>query len=139
MKSIYIYVNHMKMNHRFLSILFFFLFSGTNANSARRLRRQALLNAGQQPGNPNSQMNAFSSQADARQQPLGPNPQILNAQGQQQLNPGGMGLPKDANLGQNQGGRQYMPYQGQMGYGYNNPGMGYQYQNQNPYMGGSCK
>ncbi|CAF0725835.1 unnamed protein product [Rotaria sordida] len=88
-----------------------------DANRSRRLRRQSMLNAGQQAANPNSQANAFNPQPEARQQPLGPNPQILNAQGRPPLNPGGMGLSKDSNLGQNQAGRQYYPYQGLNPYG----------------------
>ncbi|CAF3577811.1 unnamed protein product [Rotaria sordida] len=104
-----------------------------------------MLNAGQQAANPNSQANAFNPQPEARQQPLGPNPQILNAQGRPPLNPGGMGLSKDSNLGQNQAGRQYYPYQGQNPYGsqglnpYGSQGLNpYGSQGYNPYgsMGG---
>ncbi|CAF1407718.1 unnamed protein product [Adineta ricciae] len=70
-----------------------------DGNRARRHRRQTVLNAN--PNNPN-------------QQPLPPNPQILNAQG----------APPPQQIGQNemvagkQGSRQfYYPYQGQTGYG----------------------
>ncbi len=77
----------------------------TDANRARRRRRQTVLNAAQ-PANQNSQV-------EARQQPL---PQ--NAQGQQQqISQSGVGVPKDMNLGQGQPGRQYNPYQSQYGIG----------------------
>ncbi|CAF4101147.1 unnamed protein product [Rotaria socialis] len=110
----------MKLINHWLSILLFW-FSGTDANRARRLRRHAV--------NPNSQLNEFNSKPEARQLPQRPNSQILNAQGQQHVGQSEIGLPKDGSLGQNQAGRQYYPYQGQMGAGYNQPGIG----NINPY------
>jgi len=106
-----------------------------DANRARR-RRQSGSNP--QPANRNVPSNTFNAQTDARQQPLGPNLQILNAQGQPQsqmqlpqqqqqqqqpmmMGQGNMGAPRDANSGQGQMGRQYSQY----GYGsqgsYNNP------------------
>ncbi|CAF3322548.1 unnamed protein product [Rotaria sp. Silwood1] len=92
-----------------------------------------MLNTAQQPSNQNSQV-------EARQQPLGSN---------LQMNPGGMGLSKDSNLGQNQAGRQYYPGQGSYGYGsqgYNyNPSGGIGGYNPsggiggyNPYGSGQC-
>jgi len=87
----------------------------TDANRARRRRRQTILNAGQQPANLNSQANAYKSQPEARRQPLPPNPQILNAQGQQ-MSQSGIGIQNDAKAASGQDGRQY-GYQGQFGYG----------------------
>ncbi|CAF1274877.1 unnamed protein product [Rotaria magnacalcarata] len=104
-----------------LSVLYII---GTDANRARRLRRHA--------ANPNSQIESFNPKPDARQLPLRPNSQILNVQGQQQVGQSGIGLQKDASLGQNQAGRQYYPYQGQMGGGYNQGSTG----NINPYGAG---
>jgi hypothetical protein len=94
-----------------------FILLVTDANRARRRRRQTILNAGQQ-SNPNSQ-------PEARQQPL---PQSFPGQQQQrqqqqqqqqqqpqqpqQMSPGGQGMSKEMNLGQGQAGRQYYPYQG---------------------------
>ena len=77
----------------------------TDANRARRRRRQTVLNA-PQPANQNSQV-------EARQQPLSQNPQGQ----QQQISQSGVGAPKDMNLGQGQPGRQYNPYQSQYGMG----------------------
>lgn len=110
----------------------------TDANRARRRRRQTqtVLNSAQ-PANRNSQV-------DARQLPLN----NLNSQGfqqqqpqQQQFSQSGIGIPKDVGSVQNQGSRQYYPYQSQYGMGsqgsYYNPygGMGSQY----GYGQGSCK
>ncbi|CAF1084251.1 unnamed protein product [Adineta ricciae] len=98
-----------------------------DANRARR-RRQSGLNP--QSANPNT----INAATDARQQPMPPNPQILNVQGQPQLNQqqqqltqGGIGIPRDANGPQNQVGRQYYPYQNQQ-YNYGSQGSIY-----NPY------
>ena len=84
----------------------------TDADQARRRRRHA--------SNADSQSMLFNSKPEARQQPLPPNPQILNAQGPQpmgQMNQAGAGLSKSNVFGSMQGGRQYYPNQGQYGYG----------------------
>jgi hypothetical protein len=83
------------------------IFLVTDANRARRRRRQTVLNSGQ-AANPNPQ-------TDARQLPLnlqGQQQQQRQQQPQQQFSQGGIGMQKDMNVGQNQGGRQYYPYSG---------------------------
>ncbi|UJR33942.1 hypothetical protein I4U23_021360 [Adineta vaga] len=92
-----------------------------DANRARR-RRQTGLNS--QSVNPNVPSNTMNAGTDARQQQLPPNAQILNAQGQQQLTQGGIGVPRDVNLAQGQAGRQYYPNQNQQ-YNYGSQGAGY--------------
>lgn len=96
-----------------------------DANRARRRRRQTqtVLNSAQ-PANRNSQV-------DARQLPF--SSQGLQQQQQPQMSQGGMGIPNSANAGQNQGGRQYYPYQNQYGMG----SQGSQGSFYNPYGGGS--
>ena len=115
--------------------LIFDIFLVTDANRARRRRRQTVLNAGQQP-DPNLQTNA-------RQQPLPQNLQgQFSLQQQQQQQPGlqqrqpglqqqqpglqqqfgqgaGMGLSKELHVGQNQAGRQFYGYSNQYGVGSN--------------------
>lgn len=88
--------------------------SVTDANRARRRRRQTVLNAGQQP-NPNSQVSARQQSLSANLQGQFP----LQQQQPQQFGQSGVGLSKDMNVGQNQAGRQYYGYPNQFGSGSN--------------------